>query len=287
MVGICTKYKDRWTYTNETIHGHDATGLSKLLSDLVDQAKAGYTFTDEQFQHFKKQYLKKSSVKTPAYMDGRIDRKSKHIIDQLTVAAHDTIETILTEFKISLPSNIPCWDKDLADFATWANSEAATNREWLPITVKLKDDLQKVKDRWAENMGGRSKGMEESKPTFGPMLAEIYRQFQAIQPAGDTPLTRLLLAPWSGRPELSQWAMLRASFLFASYSSFHVSKFVWWMCGIQLCHMKAAKKGITAAVSPEMYAMLRPDSIFVKLRTTENEFQWEALMEGSVGEEDD
>jgi hypothetical protein len=289
LVGMCTNYKEKWCYTNNTIHGRDAIWLSKLLSDLVDQAKSGYTFTDAHFKAFKERGLNTFKVNEPAYMSGVLDRKSKHVIDQLMVTTQDTVDAILTEFTKSLPESISSWDKDLADFSNWINAEAATNREWIPIISKLKSDLQQIKSQWAENMGGRSKGIDEAKPAFGPMLADIYRQFQAIQPAEDTPLTRVLVAPWSGRPELSQWALMRASFLFSSYTSFHVSKFVWWMCGIQLCHMKALKKSTTTAVTPEMYAMLRPDSTYVKLKISEKGCKWDAPIldeDGTVGDDD-
>lgn len=291
LVGMATAYKERWCYTHNKISGRDATWLSKLLSDLVDQAKSGYTFTDAHFRRFKDEGLKVSKVREPSYMSDIIDRKSKHIIDQLMVTTHDVIERILTEFNKSIPDNITSWDRDLVNFAKWADEEAATNREWIPILQKLKDDIQQVKLAWAENMGARSKSLDESKPGFGPLLLEVYRKFQSIQPAVNTPLTRVLLAPWRDFQELSYWALLRASFLFNSYSSFYVSNFVWWMCGIQLCHMKATKNDIPFTVINSMYTMLKPNSTFVRLRISQQQNQRDLPVideDGTtVGEDDD
>ena len=252
MVGICTNYKERWCYTNGTIDGQEAVSLSKLLSDLVDQAKSGYTFTNADFERFKEAKLRSSKVKSLPYKTGEIDRRSKHIIDRLKLAAKEAIHLQLTRFAAGLPQDIPYWDDDLVQFATWAMNQAIDDPEWRRILAKLRKDVEEVKREWAAKFGSNTRGLDETKPSFGLIVQAFYEEFQAIQPAEDTPLTRGLLSVWSGCPELSQWALLRASVLFKSYTKTYVSTFVWYMSGIQLCLMKAMKQGIPAAMVPSM-----------------------------------
>lgn len=290
MVGICTIYKEAWCYTYGSIDSREAIWLSKLLSDLVDQAKTGYIFTADHFATFKKDVIKNPQITVPLYKSKDTNAKSKHIIDQLKQTAKDTITAILIDFATSLPKSVPCWDDDLVGLAAWANREAVNDSEWLRIVSKLEADVKGIKQRWAEKMGSRSRMLDEMKPAFGPILADTYERFQAIQPAENTPLTRLLLSSWNGRPELSNWALLKASFLFASYPKQYVSTFVWWMSGIQLCHLKAMKQGITVAVIPQQYAMFKPDATYVRLRSSVNEYQWDAGVmegEGNEGNDDD
>jgi hypothetical protein len=132
--------------------------------------------------------------------------------------------------------------------------------------TKLTEDIEEIKCEWSKKFGSHSKTLDETKPAFGPIVEDLYERFQAIRPAKhkpaeDTPLTRLLLSSWNGRPELSNWALLRASVLFASYSKWHVSSFVWWMSGIQLCHLKAMKQGITVAVTPQQVCELSTNTL--------------------------
>lgn len=252
ILGICSAYKEAWCYTYDNIHSREAVYLSKLLSDLVDQAKAGYVFTETHFQKFKACVVKNPVVRVPLYKSTDTDPKAKHIIDRLKHTAKVTINDVLTKFAASLPDTIPCWDDDLIRLSAWANREAIDNHEWRSIIYKLTTDLREIKQRWAEEVGSRSRGpMDESRPAFGQIITDMYERFQSIQPTESTPLTRLLLESCNGRPELSVWALLRASCLFASYSKWNVSTFVWWMGGIQLCHLKAMNQGITVAVTPQ------------------------------------
>lgn len=87
--------------------------------------------------------------------------------------------------------------------------------------------------------------------------------------------------PMLGNPEVSQWALLRASMAFKTYYRTSPT-FVWRMAGKQLCYIKAqvvsGRTGASAmaCVLPVMYAGLRPDGKFVKQIVA----KWEG--EGSV-----
>ncbi|KAH8602635.1 RNA dependent RNA polymerase-domain-containing protein [Bisporella sp. PMI_857] len=282
MVGICTTYKEKWTYTHKTIKSRDAVRLSKLLSDLVDQAKQGYKFTEKEFEAFKGK-LADSSFRMPIYMTKAGGNKvisgdgETHIIDHLTYVAHETIQKSLEEFHNSFPQIQNKVDEDLTAFHKHVMEEAAVSDEWLPIMKKLMSDLEEAKERWRVNNDHKC---EDDKPEFGPILEGSYDHYLNIQPDQDTPLTKVLLGPWIGHADFTQWALLRASTLVASYYSrgYKLPKFVWWMAGKQLCHLKSLRNGGAVTIAPHMYAMLRPDNTFVKLRSSE------AAMELALGE---
>ncbi len=57
MLGICTRFNEDVCYTQSLEGKHDtkeAVWLSTLLSYLVDQSKQGYSFTEDDWTHFKK-----------------------------------------------------------------------------------------------------------------------------------------------------------------------------------------------------------------------------------------
>ena len=87
MLGICTTFKENYTYAHPNLSSNQSIYLSTLLSNLVDQAKQGYKFTDSHWQRFKKEALGGVRVINPAYKEGVIDRASKHFMDRLKVVA--------------------------------------------------------------------------------------------------------------------------------------------------------------------------------------------------------
>lgn len=290
ILAICTSYKEQWCYSYESIACKEAVWLSKLLSDLVDLGKAGYTFTEADWEHFKKEVLgTKTKVKPLRYKDDGSDPKAKHIIDRLKHAANITIQKTKTQFHESLPKTTSTWDNDLAEFATWVRGQAAVDSAWLSVIKKLRGDLEEVKKLWAEKIGSRSGKTDVNKPAFGLIVQEIYEKFKTIQPAENNQLTRSLLS-YDNHPELSPWALLRASQLSATYTKWHVSNLVWYVSGIELCHIKAKKHGIITSITPGMYAMLEPDSTHIKLRVSENQYKWGAGVlegEGKIDDDDD
>jgi hypothetical protein len=100
------------------------------------------------------------------------------------------------------------------------------------------------------------------------LVDKVYPSFQAILPHVDTPLTQALLPSCLPDQELSDWALLRASALFASYATNKslIQRFVWCMAGRELTRLKTiyAGGGIPPAVTRSMYAMLKPDGAYVK-----------------------
>lgn len=287
MVGLCTVYKEHWCYTYKTISSKEATYLCKLLSDLVDQSKQGYTFSDEHFEKFKKAVLKRTTVTVPLYKSTNTPKPTNpHIIDRLAYIADRTIQKNLTAFHDSIPDVSSTQDEDLVALSNWAFKQAVDNAKWKVILKKLKDDIIEVKTRWFKVLG---------RVPFNP--DETYEFFLGIQPAGDNEITRMLLASWHGYHELTQWALLKASYLVASYpAKAELPNLIWWVAGLQLCHIKALRCGGAVAITPQMYAMLKPDNTFVKLwlsdRDTDGDvnrdvMEREGLFEDCTGDDGD
>jgi hypothetical protein len=292
MLGICTVFKENLCYTQRKINSNEAVYLSTLLSNLVDHAKQGYTFTEVQWDHFRRTIVKEIP-RQPLYKSGGLDPKAQYIIDRLMFVADSTVEHLLTKFHQN-KAKTESGDADLVEYSQWAHKEALKSPEWLGILQKLKADITQLEAEWKRL---HPKGGSKTNEPFESTVTRCYERFQAIQPEGDTLLTRSLLEPWHGHPEASRWAHLRASQAFALYPRSYVSSFVWWMAGAQLCHLKAVKLGAVISAAPHMHAMLKPDSTFVKLRLGEQamyqledaeadgvgEGQWRRVTSGNLG----
>jgi len=288
MLGICTNWKDELCYAQKRVDSKRAVLMSTLLSNLVDQSKQGYLFTEDHWNILRTSIMReiKQQFRKPDYKSGTFHSKSTHILDRLMYVADMAIEKTKKDLHDSFPDTA-FYDASLVAPFKWAKNEAETNHEWRGILDKLKLDIDAVKDVWTKHFGsakqaGDSKNFgqsfrstEEEKIESGPVIGECYEMFRSIKPVDDTPLTRLLLESWHCHPELSGWARLKASALFASYSFSFVSNLVWWVAGVQLCHIKATSIGGSVAMTPQMYAMLKPDSTFVKLRLSEDTYEWQ------------
>lgn len=264
MLGICTVFKENLCYTQQRINSKEAVYLSTLLSNLVDHAKQGYTFTEVQWKHFREALIK-VAPRQPLYKRGDLDPKAKYIVDRLMYVADQTIHDMLTNFHQST-TDTKYWDADLVAYYDWAQKEALVDPEWLAILKGLKADINKVEAEWKRVL--QQDGGKPDEP-FSSSVTKCYDLFQAIKPAANTPLARSLQEEWHQSPESSRWALLRASYTFAMHSKNYVPTFVWWMAGMQLCHLKAIKSGGVVTTAPHMHAMLRPDNTFVKLRLSE------------------
>ena len=266
FLGIATVHKEHVSYTLGTVNTLALVYLSKLLGDLVDQFKQGYIFTENDWTRFKETVVK-TIPRQPRYKTGYLDANATHIVDHLMFVADKTIQASLTEFHQSLP-DAPAWDDDLVTFYKWAKDKAVRETQWDTLIKDLDKDIEVVKSAWTKHFSRAPN--DESKPEFVSFAVTCYEDFQAIRPHIDTPLTQSLLPDCLPDPELSQWALLKASAVFGSYSRRYVSNFVWWMAGKQLAQLKATYTRGMVPVAPHMYAMLKPDATFVKRLRSED-----------------
>ncbi|PQE30188.1 hypothetical protein CJF32_00003667 [Rutstroemia sp. NJR-2017a WRK4] len=265
MLGICTSFKEDVAYKYPDLNSKALIFLSTLLSKLVDQAKQGFIFGEPQWQAVRKHIIATTGqVHKPKYKLKEIASRPTHILDWVVKVAHVTTERLLTDFHQSI-KDPPQWDDDLAKFYSYARRQKEV--EWKSLLDDLDKDIEDVKLLWDNHWGSRhnAKGLvdEETRPEFGPILEECFEKYKLIRPRRATIVSRLLLSHVSA-PDCSQWELLKASALFASYSESFVSKLVWWMAGRQYAHIKAQKKAGMVSVAPHMYAMLKANTTFVK-----------------------
>jgi hypothetical protein len=276
LLGWCTDYKEMLRETILQVDSKEAIALSTLLSDLVDQAKSGYTFEEVDWTRFKKEVIKK----VPIHGNKRKDLEGS-MKNHLIEVVHRLTEESRADLHKSI-DNPPSWDEDLVLLYRWAEDKALRNHEWKTVLGQLNEELETLKSRWSAYWANKPKRDpdDDTRPEFYPILDECFEKYSAIQPQSNTLGTELLLLDCLRNPELSLWSMLKASALFASYGPKNgygiksvATRFPWLIAGKQLMRLKADFReggGFPHTVVPEMYAMLKPDTSFVKRLRIEN-----------------
>ena len=265
LLGICTVFKEKLCYTQKSVDTPEAILLSTLLSNLVDQTKQGYIFTQEDWTRIKNNLIKTKPVE-PMYKQGNIVRNAENILDHLAFVADETVKEALEKLNASLMPKPSSWDEDLVRCYNEANTHPEP--EWKTLIKDLKTDLTAIRNEWETRFrreGPDNSQNDDMRPGFVAYLLETYERYKAILPHTSNPLTQALLLSPSG-VESSTWAQLRASTLFALYSKSYVANFVWWMAGRQLAIMKAAAAS-TGGIVPfvgHMSVILKPDASFVR-----------------------
>jgi hypothetical protein len=290
LLGICTNHKEWLCYTNNNVSNSEAVFLSTLLSDLVDQRKQGFTFTMQSWERVKTEVIK-TKVREPYYKHDKLDgrRQTEHIIDYLKfIVAERTVEDTLVAFHKSL-ATASYWDDDVVKLAHWARERARESPNWKSLLEQLEHDIKTVKKAWTRHFNRQRN--PESMANFISIITSLYDQWQAISPPPTNPFSQTLAPSCLPSLELSTFALLKASLGFTLGSRKYVSKFIWWMAGKQLAVLKAmygCEGGNTAVITPQMYAMLRPDSTFVKLMQSQDHDPrfWEAKAESVVPDEE-
>lgn len=266
MLGICTRFKEDWSYSQKDLGSDMCVCMNQLLSDLVDQAKQGYIFDDERWARFKKLRLGGPKFIRPSYRNNELKPSSDHILDRITYVVDVTVKRVLTEFNANLPLTVSR-DEHVAGLSRWAHNEAVLNPEWKHILHAMKVDINAIKEVWTKTLARDKPNEEETSETFSIARDRCFEMFCSLRPVGDTVLTRTLLESWNPHPELSRWMLLCASVLFTSYPT---SSLIWWVAGRQLCHLKATQLGMVQ-ITHQMYAMQKPDASYVRRRLLEVE----------------
>jgi RNA dependent RNA polymerase len=269
LLGRCTEHKDAVCWTQKSVSTPEVLLLSTLLSSLVDQAKQGLTFTEEDWTRFKNDLIK-VTAQTPSYKKSGsygLDRNSGHIIDRLQCLTSDHVEVSLTKLHESIPEP-DCWDEDLLKLYQSAKMYATTNDEWKELLDYLNAKLTSIKSRWTtywakEEVKKAKKPVDETteEPYF--IIDACCEEYESIQLHVDTPFTQLLL-PRGGDPAQSEWELVKASLLYSMCSK--KSLLPWWMGGEQLIRLKGRYGGSPRVhtVISSMYAGLKPDTVYIK-----------------------
>jgi hypothetical protein len=271
MLGICTVFKEHVCYTQQEHDTPELLYLNTLLSHLVDQWKNGYLFAEDDWTEFKDKVVG-FTPNYPKYKTDELDSNAEHVIDRLKYVADRAVHKALTDLEQGNPDP-PRWDSDLVIYYKWAKEKAVSEPQWKELLGRLDQDVRDVKAQWGALWGKQKRDKngdlsDEAMGKYMSLVDKVYPSFQAILPHVDTPLTQALLPSCLPDQELSDWALLRASALFASYATNKslIQRFVWCMAGRELTRLKTiyAGGGIPPAVTRSMYAMLKPDGAYVK-----------------------
>ncbi|KAI1104663.1 RNA dependent RNA polymerase-domain-containing protein [Jackrogersella minutella] len=268
LLGMCTNYKEKFCYAQNSVRNDSAILLSTLISHLVDRAKQGTVFTDQDWARLRKT-LSRGDPPEPPYKKEAWSGKGEptHIIDYVKFRVGiPTVETELKAFGEYL-SHAEHYDKDLVKFfgyyekfqRPYHDRKGSVSKTWETVIDELKKEIQAVAQEWRGFHG-----------EWDARVAHFYDKWQKIDP---TPKVNSK-AVWSLLQEdqvnvgQSSWDLLKASFCFKLYYKTSPA-FVWYIMGKQLAHLKAqcTSSGTGAPpvlMIPRMYAGSRPDNKYAR-----------------------
>lgn len=112
-------------------------------------------------------------------------------------------------------------------------------------------ELCELKDLWLKSQNG----------SWADRIRNFHRRYQRIQPYGPERVGMLVHGLYMPEFEvLSIWALLKASTLF-KISEFdrYCRKFVWHMCGTELCEIKCRSSGASFRMTGLIHGVMRLD----------------------------
>lgn len=201
LLGKLTTYKEDLCYWRGIIDDKTAVILSTLLSNLVDQAKQGIVFTEEDFTRLCKDQLegRKPNVPPPpkllkpAYKnkDWPKNKKVTNFIDHLKFFVAKPIIAqeleALDEFggHGNGGEGLNDWDPDLARPAKEFEALAEKSDTCRAILDALKSDIQGVQDEWKDGVrewrkSGKSNAGDYEDPGYRQRILHAYQKWCAI-----------------------------------------------------------------------------------------------------------
>lgn len=287
LVGRCTKYKEKLCYHRDPVDSEQAIVLSALLSNLVDQAKSGITFTEEQWMRFRRERLQRPMVFGELeYEKGQgssvLNQKSRqHVLDYLKFFVADVVVgRPLEEFSDQLKAlGATAFDSHLTTPYDEFDKRVENSTSWKSLRNYLNHEIELLGEKW--------KAMRARGSSFQEEVGLVYQQWVDISPPQHLKTSRTirqLNETWSHRydpagpwmlddwsAQSSPWSLLKASATFKFLYRTHY-KLVWYMAGRQLATIKVRMESNlpaladTSAVTvvPQMYAILRPDKKLTK-----------------------
>ncbi|KAK4188591.1 putative RNA dependent RNA polymerase [Podospora australis] len=297
-LGICTNYKERLCYVNNSVSDEGAIVLSTLVGKLVDQSKQGIIFNKECWARLQRDYGMKPQLPDPAYKGDRWMEKMapSHIIDYLkfSVAAPavdkelDALHRLLNNKDKSRSDNAAhYYDRDLVVYHDLFAELSKESKTFEKILTSLREEIEVLKNNWSMAMSKNS----SSPLTFPQKVALLYDQYCKIGPTDgtasapvklDSRTALLFMQPMASGDQTggaySWWELLKASSAF-KYCYQRAPKMVFLMAGRQLVYIKAwqvssagSGQGPFMTMTPLMYAALNPDGRFVKQHIAAEEY---------------
>ncbi|XXH05177.1 hypothetical protein Hte_011602 [Hypoxylon texense] len=282
LLGMCTNYKEKFCYARNSVRDDSAILLSTLISNLVDRAKQGIVFTDEDWARLRRS-LSQVDPPEPRYKKDNWSGKGEptHIIDYVKFSVgKPTVEAELKALNDFL-GHAERFDKDLVRFfqhyekflRPFLERKEAERKglfkksTWETIFEELKKDIEMAFEE----------GWIKSQDEWDAKISNVYDMWQGISPTNKvkSKAIRSLQQEDQVAVGLSNWDLLKASFCFKMYYK-KSSAFVWHMAGRQLGYLKALyvshrAGGYPILMIPTMYAGSRPDKNYVRTLAARND----------------
>ncbi|KAJ8117312.1 hypothetical protein ONZ43_g4237 [Nemania bipapillata] len=285
LLGTCTNYKEKLCYSMNSVKNISAIFLSTLISNLVDRAKQGIVFSENDWDRQRKllnakqgdhrRASKRLDPLQPQYKNNDWGGKGSpsHIIDYVKfVVGKPTVERELKQLNRYL-GKAEHFDKDLVKFFEYfeklrrpydlrkKDEDAGKHRKttWETVLDELKKSIDDVAAEWSD-----------SRDDFEIKRENAYDRWCNIKPTDKVSSRTVLSLCETSQTEvgLSPWDLLKASYCFKLYFKRNPG-FPWYIAGYQLAYLKsiASSRGMDAPpvlLTPEMYAGVRPDGKFVR-----------------------
>ncbi|KAK4202126.1 putative RNA dependent RNA polymerase [Triangularia verruculosa] len=282
FLGMCTNYKEKLCYHNNSVGDSTAIYLSALVGKLVDQSKQGILFDKASWERLRREVFGPQNMQPadPAYKGDHWSGQDepRHIIDYLKFfiakpairREMDALDNLINARGRGHngDSGAHYWDPDLVSYFKRFEEMASGSRTFSGILQWLKNDISQSEKDWKTCMAkGKS---HHTKFSYPDAVTQVFEGWNDIQPRTSEstllrldPKTALLLG---GNGPYDFWSLLKASTTFKQcYKT--GPKFAWAMAGRQLAYIKALSVGssqIPLLTTPLMYAGLVADGKFVK-----------------------
>ncbi|KAB8296442.1 hypothetical protein EYC80_009183 [Monilinia laxa] len=271
MLGYSTVFKEDIAYMLGDLNRPELIFLSTLLSNLVDQPKQGFIFTEKDLDRVKAHIT--ATTGKPFMPQYKTDKLLTNLTN--SIKSPPEYDPILAQ----LYKNQRDKAKVLMDGSA-SLEEIERAAQWKLLLDQLDEDVHKIKIKWVKLISSfkrkqnqtpskRSSDPDETSVEFAPMRDSCFEDFLAIKPHASIKLI-LTWLDQDTESEFGQWALLRASALYASYAPrryygkpVSVSNLIWWMAGKQYAFIKANQHGMIP-VSDSMYVMLKANTGFVR-----------------------
>jgi hypothetical protein len=282
LLGKVTNYLERQSYAENRIYSPTLESLCDMHDLLVDAPKQGYTFTDQDFDMFKKKKSLPRNPKDPAYkraMDACMNAKEMgegDLIREMDWSPNYNNPIDYLYFQVVRKHHVETQLQVAKMLAKVKGDDALLQRPYLDECQKrnpaIEKELDKLLLRLESVVREWNTGMAKSgnADQFNATVDRCYKIFREHVPDKVQPPE---IKVWFETPYLSrgftQWELIRASTLYTKYP--HKAALIFHMAGEQLAYLKRPEGRESRTICNSVYSLLRPRTIKIPSRLEESD----------------
>ncbi|KAI9718001.1 MAG: hypothetical protein M1828_006991 [Chrysothrix sp. TS-e1954] len=270
LLGSVTIYHEKLRYTRNLLSCPSLDAVADIHDLLVDAAKNGYAFSEEQWANFRNthadlskkqaQYLQQPAYKLADDVDllaksGAVKFDPRNLIDHLIFdVARPKAQGIVYAIRTRLLERVKDVESDVQFLylQIW-NSEDPVLKSCIR---RLCEDLEPLLNDW-NNIQHKIDGPADRGVVFEQAIRNIRKNFEDLEPRSEFS-EHLGIQEWRRRifkHSSTKWELLKASTLFARYNS--KPNFVFRVAGELVCKLKAESVGTTVSIVPNMFSNMK------------------------------